>query len=182
MIIRRETSWSELEQMNMQLQSMLDAYNQTANHPISYAVGYDISCKNHYYLIMDLRQMADQKMYQDKHYKKEQTAKKPQEFCQNPLAESISTESLKEKISTILTNSCRDKQYAFLMTDVDNFHLINDYWGYETGTATLNFLFKKMELFPQTSLRQPLSFRRFCLYRRYYRTKSQSCQKPNHPL
>ena len=32
-IIQRETSWSELEQMNMRLQSLLDAYNQTAIHP-----------------------------------------------------------------------------------------------------------------------------------------------------
>lgn len=131
-------------------ESLLDAYNQTAIHPISYAVGYDISCKNHYYLIMDLLKMADQKMYQDKHYKKSLTAHPDRLYSQNRLVESISTDSLKEKISTILTNSCRNKQYAFLMTDVDNFHLINDYWGYETGTAILNFLFKKMELFPQT--------------------------------
>ena len=130
-IIQRETSWSELEQMNMQLQSLLDAYNQTAIHPISYAAGYDISCKNHYYLIMDLLKMADQKMYQDKHYKKSLTAHPERLYSQNRLVESISTDSLKEKISTILTNSCRNKQYAFLMTDVDNFHLINDYWGYE---------------------------------------------------
>ena len=136
--------------MNIQLQSMLDVYNQTADHPISYAVGYDISCKNHYYLIMDLLQIADQKMYQDKRYKKEQMAKKPQEFCRNPLAESISTESLKEKLFTILNNSNGEKKYAFLMTDVSNFHLINDYWGYETGTNILNFILKKMELFPQT--------------------------------
>lgn len=149
-IIQRETSWSELEQMNMQLQSLLDAYNQTAIHPISYAVGYDISCKNHYYLIMDLLKMADQKMYQDKHYKKSITVHPKRLYSQNRLLESISTDSLKEKISTILTNSCRDKQYAFLMTDIDNFHLINDYWGYETGTDILNFLFKKLELFPQT--------------------------------
>ena len=36
------------------------------------------------------------------------------------------------------------------MTDVDNFHLFNDYWGYETGTNILNFILKKLELFPQT--------------------------------
>ena len=36
------------------------------------------------------------------------------------------------------------------MTDVDNFHLLNDYWGYETGTNILNFILKKLELFPQT--------------------------------
>ena len=89
-------------------------------------------------------------MYQDKRYKKEQMAKKPQEFCRNRLAESISTESLKEKLFTILNNSNGEKKYAFLMTDVSNFHLINDYWGYETGTNILNFILKKMELFPQT--------------------------------
>ena len=66
------------------------------------------------------------------------------------LAESISTDSLKEKIFTLLNNRSEEKQYAFLMTDVDNFHLINDYWGYETGTNILNFILKKLELFPQT--------------------------------
>ena len=66
------------------------------------------------------------------------------------LAESISTDSLKEKIFTLLNNRSEEKQYAFLMTDVDNFHLINDYWGYETGTNILNFILKKLELFPHT--------------------------------
>lgn len=149
-IIQRETSWSELEQMNIQLQTLLDTYNQTATHPISYAVGYDISCKNHYYLIMDLMQMADQKMYQDKQYKKTMASYPGRYYTKSRLVESISTDSLKEKISTILTNSKQEKQYAFLMTDIDNFHLINDYWGYETGTDILNFIFKKLELFPQT--------------------------------
>ena len=149
-IIQRETSWAELEQMNIQLQTLLDTYNQTAAHPISYAVGYDISCKNHYYLIMDLMQMADQKMYQDKQYKKSMTSYPGRYYTKSHLIESISTDSLKEKISTILTNSKQEKQYAFLMTDIDNFHLINDYWGYETGTDILNFIYKKLELFPQT--------------------------------
>lgn len=149
-IIQRETSWSELEQMNIQLQTLLDTYNQTAAHPISYAVGYDISCKNHYYLIMDLMQMADQKMYQDKQSKKAMASYPGRYYTKSRLVESISTDSLKEKISTILTNSKQEKHYAFLMTDIDNFHLINDYWGYETGTDILNFVFKKLELFPQT--------------------------------
>ena len=56
----------------------------------------------------------------------------------------------KEKIFTLLNNRSEEKQYAFLMTDVDNFHLINDYWGYEMGTNILNFILKKLELFPQT--------------------------------
>ena len=149
-IVQNHTTLSQLEQMNIQLQTLLDTYNQTADHPISYAVGYDISCKNHYYLIMDLLQMADQKMYEDKRYKKELSACSKCKQSQLKLAESISTDSLKEKIFTILNNSNGEKKYAFLMTDIDNFHLINDYWGYETGTNILNFVLKKLELFPKT--------------------------------
>ena len=136
--------------MNLQLQTMIDTYNQTADHPLSYAVGYELSCKNHYYLIMDLLQMADEKMYQDKRYKKQLQKNGPLAARRSMLAESISTDSLKEKIFTLLNNRSEEKQYAFLMTDVDNFHLINDYWGYEMGTNILNFILKKLELFPQT--------------------------------
>ena len=147
LIIQKNTTWSQLEQMNIRLQTMIDEYNQTADHPLSYAVGYDISCKNHYYLIMDLLKTADQKMYQDK---KQQLASKQQYITQNGLAQSISSDSLKEKIFTILANANGTKQYAFLMTDISNFHLINDYWGYETGTKVLNFVLKRMELFQES--------------------------------
>ena len=149
-IVQNHATWNQLEQMNLQLQTMIDTYNQTADHPLSYAVGYELSCKNHYYLIMDLLQMADEKMYQDKRYKKQLQKNGPLAARRSMLAESISTDSLKEKIFTLLNNRSEEKQYAFLMTDVDNFHLINDYWGYETGTNILNFILKKLELFPQT--------------------------------
>lgn len=150
MIIQKNTTWSQLEQMNIRLQTMIDEYNQTADHPLSYAVGYDLSCKNHYYLIMDLLKTADQKMYQDKKYKKQQLASKQQYIIPNGLAQSIPSDSLKEKIFTILTNANGTKQYAFLMTDISNFHLINDYWGYEAGTKILNFVLKRMELFQES--------------------------------
>ena len=65
----------------------------------------------------------------------------------NSLAQSISSDSLKEKIFTILTNANGEKEYAFIMTDISKFHLINDYWGYETGTKILNFVLRRMELF-----------------------------------
>ena len=149
-IVQNHATWNQLEQMNLQLQTMIDTYNQTADHPLSYAVGYELSCKNHYYLIMDLLQMADEKMYQDKRYKKQLQKNGPLAARRSMLAESIPTDSLKEKIFTLLNNRSEEKQYAFLMTDVDNFHLINDYWGYETGTNILNFILKKLELFPQT--------------------------------
>ena len=48
----------------------VDNYNLQAAYPISYAVGDEVSYKNHYYLIPDLMKIADSKMYQDKAYKK----------------------------------------------------------------------------------------------------------------
>lgn len=123
LIIQRNTTWSQLEQMNIQLQTLIDEHNQTADHPLSYAVGYDISCKNHYYLIMDLLKIADEKMYQDKKYKKQQLAQKQQYLTKSGLAQSISSDSLKEKIFTILTNANGEKEYAFIMTDISKFHL-----------------------------------------------------------
>ena len=37
------------------------------------------------------------------------------------------------------------------MTDISNFHLINDYWGYETGTKLLNYVLRRMELFQDST-------------------------------
>ena len=102
LIIQRNTTWSQLEQMNIQLQTLIDEHNQTADHPLSYAVGYDISCKNHYYLIMDLLKIADEKMYQDKKYKKQQLAQKQQYLTKSGLAQSIS--SLNKQINQIQAN------------------------------------------------------------------------------
>ena len=109
LIIQRNTTWSQLKQMNIQLQTLIDEHNQAADNPLSYAVGYDISCKNHYYLIMDLLKIADEKMYQDKKYKKQQLAQKEQYLTRSGLAQSISSDSLKEKIFTILTNANGEK-------------------------------------------------------------------------
>ncbi|URW85382.1 GGDEF domain-containing protein [Blautia wexlerae] len=74
-------------------------------------------------------------------------AQKEQYLTRSGLAQSISSDSLKEKIFTILTNANGEKEYAFIMTDISKFHLINDYWGYETGTKILNFVLRRMELF-----------------------------------
>ena len=60
----------------------VDNYNLQVAYPISYAVGYEVSYKNHYYLIPDLMKIADSKMYQDKAYKKKNQKQRecPQRF------------------------------------------------------------------------------------------------------
>ena len=69
-IVEEQTTPQQLEQMNHRLQAYMDEYNLTATHKISYAVGYEVSYRNHYYLVPDLMKTADEKMYEDKRYKK----------------------------------------------------------------------------------------------------------------
>ena len=150
-IIQKDTTLAQLEQMNLKLQNLVDVYNQTAEHTINYAVGYEVSCKNHYYLVMDLVKIADQKMYQDKKYKKRNQQLSSVKKIENSYVkeQELYSSSLREKIFTILTNCSKKRKYAFIMTDVNKFHLINDYWGYETGTEMLQLVLKKMKMFPE---------------------------------
>lgn len=150
-IVQKNAEVSQLEQMNLKLQKIVDEYNRTAEHFISYAVGYEVSCKNHYYLIMDLVKIADEKMYQDKKYKKQKqhtlVSKREEKSFGNE--QELVASRLRQKIFTVLTNCSKKRKYAFVMTDVNKFHLINDYWGYEVGTEMLNFVLQKMKMFPE---------------------------------
>ena len=146
-IVEEHTSLDKLSKINNHLQTLVDSYNDTALHPISYAVGYDVSYRNHYYLIPDLLKIADEKMYEDKRYKKQQmNGSMPQSDRSTPKhTQSISTDYLVEKIYTILNNHKGQRKYAFIMSDVQDFQLINEYWGYETGTQILDTVQKRIE-------------------------------------
>lgn len=150
-IVQENAVISQLEQMNLKLQGLVNEYNQTAEHFISYAVGYEVSCKNHYYLIMDLVKIADEKMYQDKKYKKQKQYMNITKREEKSIGDEqgLLASRLRQKIFTILTNCSKKRRYTFVMTDVNKFHLINDYWGYEAGTEMLNFVFQKMKMFPE---------------------------------
>lgn len=53
-IVEEHTSLDKLAEMNHRLQALVDDYNENALHTISYAVGYDVSYSNHYYLFPDV--------------------------------------------------------------------------------------------------------------------------------
>ncbi len=149
-IVEEHTTLDALAQMNHRLQDLVDDYNLTAAHAISYAVGYDVSYRNHYYLIPDLMKIADEKMYEDKRYKKQHM--NDSECRQKPHsskhAQSISSEYLIEKLYTILNNHKGQRSYAFIMSDIQDFQLINEYCSYETGTRILDAVLNKIEQFP----------------------------------
>ncbi len=69
-IIKEHTSPDDLKQMDERLNRLVQEYNDRSSLPLSYAVGYEVSYRNHYFMIGDLMQAADKNMYQDKFYKK----------------------------------------------------------------------------------------------------------------
>ena len=69
-IIQQNTSEASLRQMARKLNSLVQEYNSRTTLPLSYAIGYEVSYQNHYFMMQDLINAADQKMYQDKAHKK----------------------------------------------------------------------------------------------------------------
>lgn len=151
-IVEEQTTPQQLEQMNHRLQAYMDEYNVTAPHKISYAVGYEVSYRNHYYLVPDLMKIADEKMYEDKRYKKRNesdTIHTP--FYHSPTnAVSISAKSLAEKMHTTMSNN-EHESYVFIMTDIKDFRLINDYCGYDVGNQILDSVLKTIETYAEVN-------------------------------
>ena len=115
LIVQEHTTEKEMAQLCEQMEEGVQTYNQTAIHPISYAVGYEVSYKNHYYLINDLLKSADAKMYQDKIWKKSQAGQVSSEkypVAGDHLLQSISADALSRKLFTLLKNAQENCTYA----------------------------------------------------------------------
>ena len=150
-IIEENATVEKLEQMCGRLQKIVDQYNVQAEHTISYAVGYEVSYRNHYYLIRDLLKIADGKMYQDKLMKKKKLPEgRPAGAVDNTVSQNISLHALSRKVYSVLNSGDADKKYAFVMADVKDFHLINDYCGYQTGNAVLKAILTRIVNRPET--------------------------------
>ena len=130
--------------MDLHLSTLVQEYNTRASMPLSYAVGFEVSYRNHYFLMDDLINAADKNMYQDKFYKKNShTATEQQK--QNPqVIPTVSSEYLAEKIRLIQSQAYGKLQIALISTDIENFHYINDKYGYPLGNEILNIVYEEM--------------------------------------
>lgn len=143
-IIQENTTPEELKHMDLHLSTLVQEYNTRASLPLSYAVGFEVSYRNHYFLMEDLINAADKNMYQDKFYKKNsRTATEQQK--QNPqVIPTVSSEYLAEKIRLIQSQAYGKLQIALISTDIENFHYINDKYGYPLGNEILNIVYEEM--------------------------------------
>lgn len=113
---------------------------------LSYAVGYEVSYRNHYFMIDDLVNAADKRMYQDKFYKKnsKNTSEAQSQTKNNPVIPTVSSEFLAEKIRLFQTQASGNLPIALISTDIDNFHFINDKYGYPLGNEILNIVYEEL--------------------------------------
>ena len=134
-IVQEHTTPQELESMNDHLKELIDEYNRSSTYSISYAVGWEVSYPNHYYLMDDLMRTADQNMYLDKSRKKQGRGDPISRITANRSVPIIAEDFLAAKIQSLLAG---ERSYLMFMTDIENFHFINDTYGYQTGNQVLN--------------------------------------------
>ena len=145
-IIQQNTTLSELQHMAQKLDTLVQEYNTRTTLPLSYAIGYEVSFQNHYFMMEDLINAADKKMYQDKASKKAAAIKKlsTEAHPGNAVISAMSSEALSEKIRQIQKCTGDTHSLALISTDIKNFHYINDKYGYSLGNEILNIVYEEL--------------------------------------
>ena len=143
-IIQEHTTVDALKNMDLQLSTLVQEYNTRASLPLSYAVGMEVSYRNHYFMMDDLINAADKNMYQDKFYKKNSRSAAEQQTQANQVIPTVSSDFLAEKIRLSQSQASGKRQIALISTDIENFHYINDKYGYPLGNEILNIGYEEM--------------------------------------
>ena len=145
-IIQTNTDLEHLKQMEERLTKLVQDYNNHSTLPLSYAIGYEISQQNHYFMIEDLINAADKKMYQDKTQKKLAASKQNSTTISqvNTVIPTDSSEFVAQKIQQFQQGVNSEHSIALISTDVENFHYINDKYGYPLGNEILNIVYEEL--------------------------------------
>lgn len=145
-LIQQNTSIEHLQKLEQQLEQLVQDYNRQAILPLSYAIGYELSRQNHYFMMEDLINAADKKMYQDKAQKKRADIKQNTATASsvNTVVPTCSSEAIIEKLQKLQQNPAIGHSLALVSTDVENFHYINDKYGYPLGNEILNIVYEEL--------------------------------------
>lgn len=149
-LIQEDTDEKELQQMILQLDNLVQEYNTHSNLPLSYAVGFELSYRNHYFMIEDLMNTADKKMYKDKAKKKMRAMDQSAAVSSsaNKVIPTVSSEFLTQKIRQFQNGNDTISNIVLVSTDVENFHFINDKYGYSLGNEILNIVYEELASAP----------------------------------
>ena len=147
-LIQENTDEKELQQMIRQLDDLVQEYNSHSSLSLSYAVGYEVSYRNHYFMMEDLMNTADKKMYKDKAQKKMLATCQTPAGTVNKVIPTVSSEFLTQKIRQFQHENNTVSNIVLVSTDVENFHFINDKYGYSLGNEILNIVYEELASAP----------------------------------
>ena len=147
-LIQENTDEKELQQMIRQLDDLVREYNSHSSLSLSYAVGYEVSYRNHYFMMEDLMNTADKKMYKDKAQKKMLATCQAPAGTGNKVIPTVSSEFLTQKIRQFQNGNDTVSNIVLVSTDVENFHFINDKYGYSLGNEILNIIYEELASAP----------------------------------
>ena len=147
-LIQEYTDEKELQQMIRQLDDLVREYNSHSSLSLSYAVGYEVSYRNHYFMMEDLMNTADKKMYKDKAHQKMLASCQAPAGTGNKVIPTISSELLTQKIRQFQNRNDTISNIVLVSTDVENFHFINDKYGYSLGNEILNIVYEELASTP----------------------------------
>ncbi|MCR5525907.1 MAG: EAL domain-containing protein [Lachnospiraceae bacterium] len=138
-IIQENATPELLKNMSLKLFRIVEDFNNCTDLKISYAEGYDVSYRNHYFLIEDLLNEVDKKMYRDKVYKKKITGDQQQQYDdKNDLGiEMFSEHMLASEIFSYIQSNTENNKLALVISDISNFHYFNNAFGYSVGNNVL---------------------------------------------
>ncbi len=145
-LIQENTDEKQLQQMILQLDNLVREYNNHSSLSLNYAVGYEVSYRNHYFMMEDLMNTADKKMYKDKAQKKMLATCQASDSTNtiNKVIPTVTSEFLTQKIRQFQNGNDTVSNIVLVSTDVENFHFINDKYGYSLGNEILNIVYEEL--------------------------------------
>lgn len=128
---------------------LAEKYNKNVSVRLSFASGYAVSNRNHYYLMEELLQEADKKMYVNKKKMKYDTMIEDPQLSkildddrinaigQDDVTGLLNYEAFLSVVKRVINLSMQDHDLAIICSDISNFRYINDTYGHKEGNNIL---------------------------------------------
>lgn len=137
-IISEKASNQRMEDIISKLKFLVDEHNKTSTVNLSFSAGFEISNKEHYFLIEELIKEADKKMYENKRIIKGLPVVQEKEVSTIKDTMGLLPQDIFFKnVSEIIKHYGESKKFLFLCSDISNFRYVNENFGYKVGNEIL---------------------------------------------
>ncbi|MDD4842950.1 MAG: EAL domain-containing protein [Anaerotignum sp.] len=138
-----------MEALLERIHEVIEVNNRLCNIQISYAEGYAISTREHYYLMDEMLQEADKRMYENKRRMKSGTQLEMNQLSKvldtdrlgnserDGLTGMLSYDAFIATLEKVLKLYPKDARLALICSGINNFRYLNDLYGHKEGDNIL---------------------------------------------